>query len=153
MKKKLVISALTILSVLALTACSSNQSTESSANSESQTEQPSSSIASTNNVDVNAAVKNLEYLKDVPMSKKALIEAMTSSEFEYSKEVAEAAIKQAGIDFKENAYKTAKQLNEFGMSADKIKESLTSEEDGSGYTESEVNYAIKKLEKELAEEK
>ncbi|MHB9781446.1 Ltp family lipoprotein [Streptococcus sp. 10F2] len=151
--KKIALLGVTLLASFTLVACSNNQSTESSSSSESQAEQSSSSSASTNNVDVNAAVKNLEYLKDVPMSKKALIEAMTSSEFEYSKEVAEEAIKQAGIDFKENAYKTAKQLNEFGMSADKIKESLTSEGDGGGYTESEVNYAIEKLEKELAEEK
>lgn len=100
-----------------------------------------------------AALKNLEFLKDVPMSKEALMEALTSSEFNYSQEIAEKAIEQAKIDFKENAYQMAKQLNEFGISAEKIKENLTSKEDGGGYTENEVEYALEKLEKELAEEK
>mgnify|MGYP000128601118 CR=1 FL=1 len=41
-----------------------------------------------------------------------------------------------------------KNFQDYGMSKEKIKETLLSEEDGGGFTKSEANYAIKHLEDE-----
>lgn len=151
--KKITLFGVTLLASFALVACSQSNSTSSDGSSD-KTEQTSSSQTETTNVDKNAVSNVLEMMKDVPFSKKALLDYITDpNELGLSESDAKAVIKDANIDFKENAYKMAKQLNDFGMTADKIKESLTSEGDGGGYTESEAKYAIEKLEKELAEEK
>ena len=81
------------------------------------------------------ALETAELMKDANMSKKAFYQALQD----------ENGFEKKAVDY---ALASAKNFQDYGMSKEKIKETLLSEEDGGGFTKSEVNYAIKHLEGE-----
>lgn len=93
------------------------------------------------------AVEQANLMKDAYMSKKAFYQAM-QDESGFEKKAVDYAVKKLKINWKKNALEAAKNFQDYGMSKEKIKETLLSEEDGGGFTKSEVNYAIKHLEDE-----
>ena len=93
------------------------------------------------------ALTQAEYIKDANLSKKAFYEAM-QDESGFEKKAVDYAVKKLKISWKKNALATAKDLQDFGMSKEKIKESLLSTDDGGVFTKSEVKYAMKHLEDE-----
>ena len=93
------------------------------------------------------ALETAELMKDANMSKKAFYQAL-QDESGFEKKAVDYAVKKLKISWKKNALASAKEFQDYGMSKKQIKESLLSEEDGGGFTKSEVNYAIKHLEDE-----
>lgn len=84
-------------------------------------------------------------IKDTNLSKKEYYDTL-QKESEFEKKAVDYTVKKLKINWKKNCLKKAKQLQDFGLSKEKIKKSLLSSDDGGKFTKSEVNYAMKHLE-------
>ncbi|WP_249629281.1 Ltp family lipoprotein [Streptococcus uberis] len=91
------------------------------------------------------ALQTAKMVKDTNMSKKAFYEMMTK-ESKFDKKAVDYAVKKLKINWKENALKQAKAMQDFGSSKEIIKEEMLKDGDGGGFTKAEVKYAIKHLE-------
>lgn len=91
------------------------------------------------------ALQTAKMVKDTNMSKKAFYEMMTK-ESKFEKKAVDYAVKKLKINWKENALKQAKAMQDFGSSKAIIKEELLKDGDGGGFTKAEVNYAMKHIE-------
>ena len=96
-----------------------------------------------------ALKKAEDYVKMIHMSKKRLRDQLISKHGEgYPEKVADFAIENLKVDWKENALIKAKSYkDDMEMPVEKIKEQLMSEY-GDGFTEEEADYALKNINKE-----